>query len=133
MPLSHNDFLSWASFSPNDQIFVQASGLHDHKAVLVDVPTSKTIAEIPVVSKRGFDLISDFIKYAEMLSFHPDSRILMGGNQERVRFWDSTTGKELASLTQVREPAVFSNNGKFVVTTDKDKKSLSFWELTIQQ
>ncbi len=113
----------------NNKSFVMASGLYGHSAVLVDVSSGTMIADIPIVAKRGFDIISDYLKYSEKLSFHPSSRFFMGANQNLVRFWDTKSGKQITVITDGRDPAAFSGNGKFLVTTDKDKKSLSLWEV----
>jgi WD40 repeat protein len=132
VPLEVNNFVTWTSFSPDNQIFVQASGLSDHRAALVEVSSGKIIAQLPIVAKKGFDLVSDFLKYWEKLSFHPSSQVLMGANQDLVRFWDPKSGKQLAVLNEARDPSSFGKNGKLLVTTDKDKKSLSLWHVVIR-
>ena len=81
LSLSVNDFVTWNSFSPDSRIFVLASGLSRHEAALVEVSTGKIIARLPIVAKEGFDIISNFLKYWEKLSFHPTSSVLMGADQ----------------------------------------------------
>jgi WD40 repeat protein len=127
--LNLNDFVTWIGFSPDNKRFLMASGLYGHSAVLVDVASGTVIADTPIVAKQGFDIISDYLKYWEKLSFHPSSRFFMGANQKLVRFWDTKSGQQIAVITDGRDPAAFSGNGKFLVTTDKDKKSLSLWEV----
>lgn len=130
--LVENNFSSWIAFSPNGKVFVLASGLNDHSAALVDVSTGKPIADVPIVAKRGFDLISDFLKYTETLAFHPSSRILMGANQELVRFWDTKVGQQITQLPEGRGPAIFSSDGKLLATAGQDKKSVLLWDVSVQ-
>jgi WD40 repeat protein len=127
-----NDFESWAGFSPDNQAFVLAHGVYDHSATLVDVAEGKLIADIPIVGKRGFDFISDFLKYTELLSFHPGSRLLMGANQKAMRFWDTRSGHQIKELWEGRYPATFSSDGKLLFTTSQDKKSMSFWKVILE-
>ncbi len=129
LSLNLNDFVTWTGFSPDSETFVLASGLHQHTAALVDTSAGTVIADIPIVAKEGFDFVSDYLKYAEQLSFHPSSRFLMGANQKLVRFWDTKSGQPITVINEARDPAAFSGNGKFLVTTDKDKKSLSLWDV----
>ena len=129
LPLSLNDFETWTAFSPDGKSFALASGIKKHSVDLVDVATGKLIANLPVESKPGFDLVSEYLKYWEKLTFDPKSRFLMGANQNQVRFWDAKTGRQLTATTDGRDPAAISSDGKFVVTTDKDKKSLTLWEI----
>ena len=134
VPLSFfkDSFVSWEAFSPDNQIFCRASGLYGHHATLVDISSGKSIAEIPIVGKKGFDFVSDYLKYTERLAFHPSSRILMGANQELVRFWDSHSGKLITELDGGRDPAIFSSDGKLLATAGQDKKSVLLWDVSVQ-
>jgi len=129
LPLSLNDFETWTAFSPDGKSFALASGINKHSVNLVDIASGTVVSNLPVESKQGFDLVSEYLKYWEKLSFDPKSRFLMGANQTQVRFWDAKTGRQLTAITDGRDPAAISSDGKFVVTTDKDKKSLSLWEI----
>ncbi len=133
LSLNINDFSTWTSFSPNNRFFVEASGLYGHSAALVDVSSGKVIADIPIKAKKGFDFISDYLKYWEKLSFHPGSQILMGSNREIVRFWDSKSGTEIAQFPEAREPAEFSFDGKMLATTSQDKKNIALWEVDLTE
>jgi len=127
--LSLNDFETWTAFSPDSKIFALASGLDGHSVALVDISRGRVIANLPIDAKQGFDLVSDYLKYWEKLSFDPHSRFLMGANQTQVRFWELKTGAKLNTIIEGRDPAVISGSGEFVVTTDHDKKSLSLWQV----
>ncbi len=129
LPLSLNDFETWAAFSPDGKTFALASGIKKHSVNLVDIASGTLVANLPIEAKQGFDLVSEYLKYWEKLSFDPQSRFLMGAKQTEVRFWDARTGRPLTAITDGRDPAASSGDGKFVVTTDKDKKSLSLWEV----
>lgn len=129
LPLKLDDFETWSAFSPDGKTFALASGISKHSVNLVDIATGKLLANLPVESKQGFDLVSEYLKYWEKLSFDPKSRFLMGANQTQVRFWDAKTGRPLNTITEGRDPAALSGDGTFVITTDKDKRSLTLWEL----
>ncbi len=122
-------FASWTLFSPDSQTFVFASGLDHHKAFLFDIHTGKVIAILPIMSKKGFDIISDFLKYVERLSFHPSGQILMGANQNLVRFWETQSGRQIKEITEGRDPAVFSRDGKLLVMASSDQKNVLLWEV----
>jgi WD40 repeat protein len=129
LTLNLNDFETWTAFSPDSKTFALASGLYGHTVALVDTSKGTVVANIPIEAKQGFDFVSDYLKYWEKLSFDPHSRFLMGANQKQIRFWDPRSGATLNTIVDGREPAVISGNGKFVVTTDRDKKGLSLWQL----
>jgi len=133
IPLNLNkfDFYSWILFSPDNRKLLLASGLYGHRAVLFDIPSGKEAAEIPIVAKRGFDFISDYLTYVERLRFHPSSRILMGANHDVVRFWDAETGEQIKEIAVGRDPAMLSSDGKLLVTASKDKRSILLWEVSI--
>jgi len=129
--LSLNDFETWTAFSPDSKTFALASGLNGHSVTLVDISDGRVLANLPIEAKRGFDLVSDYLKYWEKLSFDPHSRFLMGANQTQVRFWDLKAGAKLNTINEGRDPAIISGSGEFVVTTDRDQKGLSLWQLKV--
>lgn len=131
LSLSLNNFVSWICFSQDNRIFGMASGLYGHSAALVDVSTGKVIADIPIVGKKGFDFISDYLKYTEGLSFDPSGRILMGANQELVRFWDARSGHKIMEAPDGRDPATFSPDGKVMASVARDKKSILLWSVKL--
>jgi WD40 repeat protein len=132
LTLPFNDFESWEGFSPDNQVFVLAHGLNDHRAAVIDVARGELVAELPIVAKQGFDFMSNFLKYAEQLSFHPGSRLLMGANQKAVRFWDTRSGHQIKELSEGRDPAKFNSDGKLLITTSQDKKSILFWKVILE-
>ena len=132
LSLGINNFSTWTRFSPNNLFFVESSGLYGHSATIVDVSSGKLIAEIPVTAKKGFDFISDYLKYWEKLSFHPSSEIMMGANQKLVRFWDTKSGQQIAQIAEARDPAEFSSDGKLLGTASQDKKSILLWEVSFR-
>ncbi len=132
LSLGINNFSTWTSFSPNNRFFVESSGLYGHSAALVDVSSGNLIADIPVTARKGFDFISDYLKYWEKLSFHPGSQVMMGANQKLVRFWDTKSGQQIAQITEGRDPAGFSSAGKLLATASLDKKSILLWEVSFR-
>lgn len=122
-------FLNQLAFSADSQTCVIGSGYKHYHATLIDIPTGRVRAEIPLVAKWGFDLISDYQKDADVLSFHPSSRFLMGVNHGSIRMWDVLTGALVWETTQARAPAKFSHDGKLLATVGKDKKTVLLWEL----
>ena len=123
-------FLNQQAFSPDSRTYVIGSGYKDYHATLIDVATGRVKAKIPLVAEWGFDLVSDYQKNVDLLSFHPSSQILMGANHNSVRFWDVLTGQLVPEKAEGRDPAAFSPNGKLLVTTGKDKKTTLLWEVT---
>ena len=127
--LDENDFNSWLGFSPNGEFFILASGLNQHSAKFINASTGEVIADVPVASKQGFDFISDYLSYTETLAFHAGSQALMGANKKKVRFWEVRSGKQISELLEVRDPAIFSNDGKLLAATSQDKKSVLLWDV----
>ena len=123
-------YLNQQAFSSDSRTYVIGSGYKDYHATLIDVATGRVRAKIPLVSKWGFDFVSDYQKNADLLSFHPNSQILMGANHDSVRLWDVLTGQLITEKTEVRDPAAFGPNGELLVTTGKDKKTILLWKVT---
>ena len=120
-------FRNQYAFSPDSQTYVVASGYKDYHATLIDVPTGRVRAKIPLVAKWGFDWISEYQKDLDLLSFHPTSKFLMGANHNSIRLWDVSTETLVWETTVGRDPATFSLDGKLLVTTGKDKKTVLLW------
>lgn len=123
-------FLNQQAFSPDSRTYVIGSGYKDYHATLIDVATGRLKAKIPLVAEWGFDLVSDYQKNVDLLSFHPSSQILMGANHNSVRLWDVLTGQLITEKAEGRDPAAFSPNGKLLVTTGRDQKTALLWEVT---
>ena len=123
-------FLNQQVFSPDGRTYVIGSGYKKYHATLIDVATGRVKAKIPLVSEWGFDLISDYQKNVDLLSFHLNSKILMGANQSSVRFWDASTGELITEKAEARDPAELSADGRLLVTTGQDKKTVLLWDVT---
>jgi WD40 repeat protein len=98
---------------------------------IVDVPGRRVRATIPFVYKRGRFILEpeDYVTDLDLLSFHPNSRVLMAANHEFVRFWDVITGQLIMKKGDARTPAAFSPDGRLLVTTGTDKKTAMLWEV----
>src|SRR5689334_375598 len=121
----NTEFLNQLAFSSDSRTCVIASGYKHYHATLIDVPSARVRAEIPLVVKWGFDFISEYQKDADLLSFHPSSKFLLGANQGSIRMWDVSTGALAWQTTAAREPATFSRDGKLLATVGRDKKTVS--------
>jgi WD40 repeat protein len=126
-----NDFVSWMRFSPDNKVFVQAYGLNGHSAAVVDTKNGGKIADFPIKARHGFDIISDYLSYTEELSFHPSSQVLMGANHDLIRFWYLYAAGQLAEISEARDPATFSTDGKLLVATSKNRKDILLWDFKI--
>jgi len=99
---------------------------------IVDILGRRVRTTIPFVYKRGRFILEpeDYVTDLDLLSFHPNSRILMAANHQFVRFWDVTTGELIMKKNDSRTPAAFSRNGGFLVTTGTDKRTAMLWDVT---
>jgi WD40 repeat protein len=122
-------FLNQYAFSPDSRTYVTASGHEKYYATLIDVSTGQVTRKIPLFAKWGFDPISVFQKDADILSFHPSSKFLMGANHNSIRMWTVSTGELVLETTEGRDPASFTPDGKLLVTVGKDKKTVLLWEV----
>ncbi len=122
-------FLNQFAFSPDSQTYVLASGSKKYQATLIDIKTGSAKAKIPLVAKWGADFISEYQKDADLLSFHPSSKFLMGANHNSISLWDVSTGALVWETKAARDPAAFSLNRKLLVTTAKDKKAVLLWRM----
>ena len=122
-------FLNQLVFSPDSRTCVIGSGYNHYHATVIDVPTGRVRAKIPLFAKWGFDIISDYQTDADSLSFHPSSRFLMGANHGSVRLWDVSDGTLVWESTESRDPATFSSDGALLATVGKDKKSVLLWRV----
>ena len=126
-----SSYFSRILFSPDSRtLLIVNLGYRDHFATLIDASSGNPKAVFQIVAESGWDLISDFYKFVECLSFHHNSKAVMGANHNSVRFWDVTTGQVIAEETEARDPAVLSSDGKMLVTTAKDKKNILLWSVT---
>jgi len=122
-------FLNQQIFSPDSQTCVTGSGYKHYHATVIDVSTGQVRAKIPLVSKWGFDWVSDYQKDVDALSFHPGGGFLMGANHTSVRLWTTSTGTLVWETTEGRDPAVFSRDGRLLATVAKDKKTVLVWSI----
>ena len=122
-------FLNQLAFSADSRTCVIGSGYKHYHATVIDVPTGRVRARIPLVAKWGFDIVSDYQTDADSLSFHPSSRFLMGANHGSVRMWDVSDGTLVWESTESRDPATFSSDGALLATVGKDKKSVLLWRV----
>ena len=122
-------FLNQQAFSPDSRTYVIASGYKDYHATLIDIATGRVTATIPLAAKWGFDIVSEYQKDADILSFHPSSKFLMGASHSSIKMWDASTGTLAWTTTEARNPARFSNDGKLLVTVGKDKKTVLLWNV----
>jgi len=121
--------VSQQDFSPDSRTYVIGSGYKNYHATLIDIATGHVRAKIPLVSKWGFDIVSEYQKEVDLLSFHPSSELLMGANHSSIKIWDVSTGKLLYETTEGRDPAKFSRDGRLLATVGKDKKTVLLWEM----
>jgi WD40 repeat protein len=122
-------FLNQLAFSADSRTCVIGSGYKHYHATVIDVPTGRVRARIPLVAKWGFDIISDYQTDVDSLSFHPSNRFLMGANHGSVRMWDVSDGTLVWESTESRDPATFSSDGTLLATVGKDKKSVLLWRV----
>jgi WD40 repeat protein len=123
------EFLNQQGFSPDSRTYFVASGYTHYQATLIDVSSGQVRAKIPLVAKWGADFISEYQKDADLLSFHPSSKFLMGANHNSVKMWDVSNGKLVCETTEGRDPAAFSVDGRLLAMVGKDKKSVLLWEV----
>jgi len=125
----NRDFVNQHGFSPDSRTYVMGSGYKPYHATLIDVATGRVRAKIPLLAKWGFDIVSEYQKDVDLLSFHPSSKLLMGANHSSVRMWDVSTGELVCETSEARDPAEFSADGRLLATVGKDKKTVLLWEM----
>lgn len=123
------EFFNQQAFSPDGRTFVTASSYKHYSASLIDLSTGRVRARIPLVTKWGFDWISLNQTDADLLSFHPGSKFLMGANHKSVRMWDVATAALAWETAEARDPAAFSADGKLLATVGKDKETVWLWNV----
>lgn len=126
----NTSFLNQTVFSSDSRTLVVGSGYKDYRMTFVEVQTGQVKANAPLVSEWGFDFVSDYQKNVDLLSFHPNSRIVLGANHRSLKFWDAATGRPVTETNEGRDPAAFSSDGRMLVAVGQDKKAVLLWEAT---
>jgi WD40 repeat protein len=122
-------FLNQYGFSSDGKTYVTGSGFKKYYATIIDISSGQVRTKIPLVAKFGSDFVSDYQKDIDVLSFHPSGKFLMGANHTSVRIWDVSNGRMVWETAGGRDPAIFNNGGKLLVTVGRDKKSVLLWEV----
>jgi len=125
----NTDYVNQQGFSPDSRTYVIASGYNNYHATLIEISTGRVRAKIPLLAKWGFDIVSEYQKDRDLLSFHPSSKFLMGANHNSVKLWDASTGTLVWETRDGRDPAAFSRDGKLLAAVGKDKKTILLWDM----
>ncbi|OLE71915.1 MAG: hypothetical protein AUI36_01875 [Cyanobacteria bacterium 13_1_40CM_2_61_4] len=121
IPLAKTAFFASRNvFSPDGRTLIVNN-------TLMELPSGRVIARLPLVYRDG-GWIQGLLDF-DIVSFQPNSKILMGAHHKAVRFWDSATGQLVIEKPEARDPALFSPNGKWLVTTAADKTTALLWEV----
>lgn len=96
------------------------------KMRLIDLQRLELKSELPVA---GCIPDAYFRLGCEQPAFSPSGRILMTQRNGDVKLWNVNTGQLIADLNEARNPAVFSPDGRFLVSASKDRKSVILWEI----
>jgi WD40 repeat protein len=101
----------------------------ERKARLWDASNGALKLTLPMYAKRGFDIISEYYKDYDEFAFRPDSRILLAANQKEIKFWDAASGELSLAMEEARIPAVWSPDGRLLVTRAQDRNRALLWEV----
>ncbi len=123
--LPHQSAVGWAVFSNDGRKILTADAgdtvrvwdAQTHEIISTSLPGNR------LWKSQAMEAIDELSPYAE---FSPDSdQFLTLCLEKRVQVWDSKTGKILHSLTHpdLVRSAVYSANGKMILTTSDDTKA----------
>lgn len=105
--------------------------------------TPQTPPPLPCRVPRGLDPVADFC--IPLMAFSPDGRRLayalpsvLGDEPERVRVWDTETGRIVRTVDVTPDPArvnplnslAYGAGGKLIVSRIPDRESLEVWDVS---
>jgi WD40 repeat protein len=138
---------------PVARSFSDAKLLEDGKTLLLqsceraegyDLPTQQKLYEIRLVCKSESDLVSSYDRDFDVLSFHPNGKLLLTFSDKTVRVWNARTGVLAQTIVDPNrlENKRKDNNkddglgwhagwligGKYLFASGADEKSILLWE-----
>jgi WD40 repeat protein len=116
-PFRHTETLTHAAFSPDGRRIV--AGSYDKTARIWDVATGRLLLTLTVPAG-----IVDGVSFAvDEAAFSPDGKWVITRTElsDKVRIWDSTTGRQIRVMDQLDgcKSASFSRDGKQILTADR--------------
>ena len=122
----HSLNVNYCSFSPDGKHFYTAS--IDNTIKIWDTKTGCELAKLFYSATDGYNVWGNGLIPANgFFKFSPDRSLILSVIREKIKLWDSKTGKELACLNYHKNnirKCIFSPDGKKILSADDTKMKL---------
>lgn len=87
--------------------------------------TAQQTATIKTYSNHCFDFVSTCISNSDIFRFSSDNRILLSQNEKELKLINPENGETLFQTNEVRSPALWSPDGRYVLSNSKEKRKIT--------
>lgn len=116
------------AWSSDGKIFV-TNDTDKKQGAIWEMEDDKETASLKTYAKSSFDFVSSYLTDVDIFRFSPNDKILMVQNQKEIKFLNSENGEKLLGFDTLQTPAVWSHDGKFLLSKSKEKGKLFLYEV----
>jgi WD40 repeat protein len=117
------------SFSPTGKTIVTKAGFaRDSNIVLADAETGQIRVKLPT-NDCEFEPFLFVDPTCHPIQVNQRGKLIMTHSRGNMRLWDSEDGRLIDHLTEARQPAYFSPNGRWLATGSWQKNTMLLWEV----
>jgi WD40 repeat protein len=117
------------SFSPTGKTIVTKAGFaRDSNIVLADAETGQIRVKLPT-NDCEFEPFLFVDPTCHPIQVNQRGKLIMTHSRGNMRLWDSENGRLIDHLTEARQPAYFSPNGRWLATGSWQKNTMLLWEV----
>jgi WD40 repeat protein/serine/threonine protein kinase len=118
----NKDIVTWIAISPDDKMLF--AGGDDGTVILWELETGQLLWEQQLQTQTGE-------RYVQDVAFSPDGQVVAAAYDDRIMFWQATTGQPIRQIDSVvnRPRITFNPTGdQFATTVSEEHSRLVIWD-----